>query len=582
MASRFLALYGPAEPLKQTVVALDQPGADLRVAYSTDNFHLLTDSPTDTVPISEARGVLFGHVFNRSIPHRRIRYLATEMTSEVVRTEGRSLMSQVWGGYIAFVLDPVERKLCVVRDPSGTVPCLVARKGEIWAFASDVDTLIEAGVYKPRIDWANLTQHLRVPDLKTGQTALSGCHELLPAQSLTVSPVGLRRGFVWNPWDYVTPLNAEPEDVAAEIYTTVSAVVRAWSGCFSNVLLGVSGGLDSSILAASLSDGAAKWSGVTFATKHVDGDERPYARSLAAHLGFDLLERHHEISEVDIQFAGSKHLPLPSGLPYAQSHDHAKQALAKAFGFDAFFTGQGGDNVFCYMMSAMPLIDRLRAEGPSSELWTLLRDLCILTESGYLEVGRATFQAFRRRHHPYMWAERAAYLRDFSDPAKLDHPWLAAPLGALAGKGVHIAKILRILNTVDGYDRGHFGPLITPLTAQPIMELALRIPTWQWCRTGVNRMPVRDAFASRLPADLVNRISKAGPNSFAFEVVEANASQMTDFLGNGVLSERGLIDRAAVSDSLATPQLIRPPSHIDLMRLCEAEAWVRHWEGRST
>ncbi|MFP1132989.1 asparagine synthase-related protein [Asticcacaulis sp. W401b] len=582
MASRFLAVYGPPAALEGFAANLSLNVKDMALTFESDSLLFFTNDAVRAIPLSSGQGVVFGHAFTRTLPHQKVTNLPPETSSDIVRTDGLSLVKSVWGGYIAFVLGGAQTRLCVIRDPSGTVPCLMVGKQALWIFASDLHALIDNGLYQPRIDWQNLKQHLRVPDLKTGRTALSGCHEVLPGERLAVREDGLHRSYVWNPWDYTAPINAETEEIAAALTETVTQTVRAWAGSFNNILLGVSGGLDSSVLAACLSGQGATWSGVTFATKHIDGDERPFAQLLARHLAFDLFERHHEVDEVDITLSGSAHLPLPSGLPYAQSHDHAKQKLATQNDFDAFFTGQGGDNVFGYMMSAIPLIDRMRSKGLTPALWETFCDLCTLTESSYWSVGKAANRAYRDRLRPYTWSARAVYLTDFKEPPKLEHFWLDAPPQSLAGKGVHIAKILRILNTVDGYDRRHFGPLITPLTAQPILELALSIPTWEWCRTGINRMPVRDAFRPALPAELVERVSKAGPNSFAFEVIERNAVQMTDFLCEGKLAARGLLDVRAIRESLQTPQLIRPPLHIDLMRLCEVEAWVRHWDGQMT
>src|SRR3546814_19661361 len=36
---------------------------------------------------------------------------------------------------------------------------------------------------------------------------------------------------------------------------------------------------------------------------------------------------------------------------------------ARAIGADAFFSGGGGDDVFCYLRTVLPAIDRLRIEG---------------------------------------------------------------------------------------------------------------------------------------------------------------------------------------------------------------------------
>src|SRR3546814_5705921 len=77
---------------------------------------------------------------------------------------------------------------------------------------------------------------------------------------------------------------------------------------------------------------------------------------------------------------------------------------------------------------------------------------------------------------------------------------------------------MRIQNHVEGYDRGVLPPVIPALLAQPIVETCLRIPTWDWCRGGINRAIAREAFSTALPARVIARRSKSGPESLTAEV----------------------------------------------------------------
>ncbi|MCP2835015.1 asparagine synthase-related protein, partial [Salmonella enterica] len=55
-------------------------------------------------------------------------------------------------------------------------------------------------------------------------------------------------------------------------------------------LLQLSGGLDSSILAAVLHEMGTPFRAVTLATRDAEGDERRFARAVAGHLGIPLEE----------------------------------------------------------------------------------------------------------------------------------------------------------------------------------------------------------------------------------------------------------------------------------------------------
>src|SRR3546814_10696864 len=56
----------------------------------------------------------------------------------------------------------------------------------------------------------------------------------------------------------------------------------AWSASRSQILVELSGGLDSSIVTAALKSADADFSAITFATPDAEGDESVYARAVAA------------------------------------------------------------------------------------------------------------------------------------------------------------------------------------------------------------------------------------------------------------------------------------------------------------
>src|SRR3546814_2763719 len=68
----------------------------------------------------------------------------------------------------------------------------------------------------------------------------------------------------------------------------------AWSASRSQILVELSGGLDSSIVTAALKSADADFSAITFATPDAEGDERVYARAVAARCGIALAEVEHD------------------------------------------------------------------------------------------------------------------------------------------------------------------------------------------------------------------------------------------------------------------------------------------------
>ncbi len=581
MATRFLAFATRVKDgarFLPEIVNLAHPG--LSEAYASPHLRVFISHIDDSIVLPQA-GIIIGHVFERQGNQSRLSQLTPDMIARARRTGGESLSQDIWGGYVALLDLDESRDLHVVRDPSGAFPCLYLQANGVTIIASDAETLLEAGLLKTTINWTAIARHFYAPDLKTAETALTGCKELLPGHRLSLTFSGDVVKPVWSPWSFTAPgAWASHARMIEELRETIDLCVNRWASGFNNILLGVSGGLDSSVIAACLHRQDIPWTAMTMATRAAEGDERSYARQLTQHLDRPLIERFHNASDVDVTATSSGHLPRPFGLIFGQSQDHAKQTLAAEFGFDAFFTGQGGDNIFCYMQSATPLVDRLYAEGPSLGAWRTMKDIAQLTQTSLADVAMHAARRMSVRDPGYHWAGNAGLLsqdRVAELATTLRHPWLDAPAQALPGKAAHIARLLRIQSTVDSYSRKAYGPLVTPLLAQPLVELCLSIPTWAWCAGGANRSIVREAFADRLPRTLIERQSKAGPVSFAFEVIEANRRALQDLLLDGWLASENLIDRPAVEALLDARSVIRPPAHNDLMMLAEAEAWVRHW-----
>src|SRR3546814_984119 len=75
----------------------------------------------------------------------------------------------------------------------------------------------------------------------------------------------------------------------------------------------------------------------------------------------------------------------------------------------------------------------------------------------------------------------------------------------LPGKAAHVAMLARAQKSIELYPRADAPPQIVPLLSQPVVELCLSIPTWQWVHGGRDRAVARAAFAGILPDLLVER-----------------------------------------------------------------------------
>ena len=130
------------------------------------------------------------------------------------------------------------------------------------------------------------------------------------------------------------------------------------------------------------------------------GDERRYASILAKAIGVPLLEAHYDLGKVEIDRAVAPHHPWPHAPFYMQAIASAHEELRREHQIDAFFSGNGGDNIFCAIRSASPFVDRFMAQGPRHGLFDTLRDLSDLTGASGATILRHAWDRYRDCSRP--------------------------------------------------------------------------------------------------------------------------------------------------------------------------------------
>ncbi len=528
------------------------------------------------------RGCVAGYLFRRDHPCGRILVLDEDAIDKAIATRGASLLTDYWGGYVVLV-ESDNGDVHVMRDPSGLLPCYVRHGQDITRLASDMTELTRPGA--ATVNFNVLAKWFASIDALGRQTGIAGVEELLPGERLTVTETGTRTSLAWSPWDHFPRRYRRSfVDEVDALRAAVKMSVGAWTTCFDSILLGVSGGVDSSIVAAAAMPRTPGLRLITLVEPGTEGDERRYAEALAAKLGISLVTRNFDLAAVDITKPVLPHFPVPLALPIFQAIEAIHRDEERRKPINAFFTGNGGDNVFCNMHSAAPLADRLIAHGPTPGAWRTARDLTDLTGSSIAEVARRGWHRLRDRREPHLirfdlmgLTPRAATVAIAEDDR---HPWLAAPPGALPGQKAYVAMQARGQKSVELYPRQQGAPQIAPLLSQPIAELCLSISTWHSVQGGRDRAVARAAFAVDLPPLIADRRTKGSPQGFLRRIFDAQLPAALDLLRGGRLVDSGIVDPLFI-DAAREGVWRDDGRDLRILTFCAAEAWVRWWEGGS-
>ncbi len=518
MTARFLVIVAEDPRRAEQLASAVERREPLRRVLHDGGVLVLVNAAAVQISRPDRRLLVVGTAFTREA---RPTPLSAEHLPPALDAEGlgRHLTGSAWGSYVSIGSNPSTGTTSIYRDPHGGLSCYYASAPGVILVGSDVAALTSTGAFKPKVDWDYVSWHLMAADLRTEETGFDGLKELMPGTEATVRCGRLIVSTIWTPWSFAVDRRAPPRDEAVEeLRSTVRSCTEAWAKRFRHVLLGISGGLDSSILAACVAKSGVRLSTYTLVTEEALGDERSYARPVAEAASVPLHEMGLRMDDVDLGRSSAAHLPRPVGRPLVQAVDGVKRRLEASLGADAVFSGGGGDNVFCSMRDPLPIVDRWLAQGFTPGLLTSIADLSKRTGQTWWATAGSALRTGRAAPASYEWQADARFLaheRPSAGGKALLHPWLEKPSDVLPGKALHVALLLRIQHYVDAGPVGDRASVIHPLLSQPIVELCLRLPTWMWGIGGRDRALARFAFANDLPPVVASRRSKGSPSGFS-------------------------------------------------------------------
>lgn len=576
MSPRYAIIVGNAVRQRAELLQRLSSNGGLTLAIVTNRLAVLVNPSCPCIALAKG-GCILGSVFRRGGPTEPIISVTAAEQDSIASSGGQALLRLFWGGYVAAI--PIPDRVRIFREPSGVLPCYYAESAGFLILASDAKLLAEAGA-TTRIDFEEIGRQLYRAFVPAPSTAIHGIRELLAGFSLSVAAIMHEEEPIWSPWDYVVDRDDSLDAAAERLSSIVNETVQAWVSTSGRLLLSVSGGLDSSVLAACLARAAADTVCLTMFADDPTGDERPFARALCNHLRLPLIEWPYRLEDVDIDEPLAAHLPRPRDRTQANAYERVHLEVAREIGATAFMTGNGGDSVFGYSQSAAPVADRYLSHGLAPGMFVSLLDVCHQTGCNIFEaVGQAW--RFAHRSPRFRIAPKGLLLhQDFVAaiaPAELAHPWLDAPAGSLPGKAAHIASILRVQSHLEA-SRAYHLPVLSPLMSQPIVEACLEIPSWQWRAGGRDRSVARRAFATDFPPIVRNRRVKGSPSGFGARLLDYYRRPILERLVGGKLASQGIIDRAAIENILVGERPVPHPERVRILELVNAEAWIANWD----
>jgi len=526
--------------------------------------------PTLTIP---GHGLLIGRIFTKDGQPTSQRLDIDGPTHELISR----LLQNTWGDYLAIFVDRGNSsKITLLRDPSGAVPCVYSLVDGEGFITSDIGLAVDLGLYRKEVDWQAITHCLNFPYLKTARTALKCVSELLPGSTLTCHGKDVSVRSAWSPWRFVeeSVRHKDPRVAAEDVRAAVSSVVKALSTGDGRFLVELSGGLDSSIVAICLRNASRRAVFCTMVVPVAGTDERPYARLVTEALGRESFPVEVGFDNVRLEFSVPRSSVVPAiGIPQ-NAINEVWEATGTKYGVDSFFSGGGGDTIFCYLKTAAPAADAFRERGFMAGI-AAIENLIALHRCTVFKAGRLTLKKILRQQRKTWKEDRTLLNPAYVSTVSEHHPWMDAPSDALPGDREKIHDLIGTQMFRETALRGARHYAHFPLLSQPVMEACLKVPTWMWIANGQDRAVARHAFADRLPQGILDRRSKGSYMGYMAAIYAHNKLKMHEFLQEGQLYTHDLLDRPALANFFAKDLAPRDLSFLRIFDLCTAENWAR-------
>ncbi len=279
-----------------------------------------------------------GHIFKTASSD-------TEVLVHLYEEYGTQMLHYLNGMFAFAIYDMIKKCVFMARDQMGIKPFHYIYDGHKLAFASEMKSLIAAGLSEQKINMQSLWQYLSFQCVPAPMSIYEDIH-VLPAAHYMVYNIETDELDVkkyWNCIENREVYTGRPEEVQEYVRENVIHAVERWTMSDVPLACSLSGGLDSSVIAAIIAQKQRLHTYTLGFCEPGQYDERYLARQMAEKYGTiheeiiltpdDLLKDLDQMIEaLDSPYAGG----LPSWFIYKQIQGQEKVA----------FNGTGGDELF--------------------------------------------------------------------------------------------------------------------------------------------------------------------------------------------------------------------------------------------
>lgn len=267
-----------------------------------------------------------------------------EVVPHLMEEFGTSSFRMLRGMYALTIIDRRNGQVLLVRDPIGEKPLMYFREQGVIYISSEQSALLRSGLVPLQLRRSGLSSYLLHGFTPESESLVEGVRKVPSGWFVRVFiETGLtQEECYWSAYEQVGDNSLSDDEIASAIEDAVLAC------CTSDAPVGIalSGGLDSSVVAAIATQSGVDLSAFTVGYDARTSDESALARDLASSMGIPcqtITLRTESVVESFAQVCADRDEPISD---LAGPAIHALPQAAREAGIPVLLTGIGGDELF--------------------------------------------------------------------------------------------------------------------------------------------------------------------------------------------------------------------------------------------
>lgn len=574
---------------------------DLRISFECAGMTVLSNAvpgrvATGRCHLSGESGIVLGTLFRapglgEEASNARLTSLEQHASRLIVDSGGQELIDNYWGRYVAFINDPTRGAKLVIRDPMGGLPCFICKVGGVSVAFSCLEDCLSTGMFQFTLNWQHVAARVALGGWDMPDTGLQQCRELRPGRRMQLSRGREVQRELWSRSAVAARGTLDDLDLAADqLRAMTQSCTNSWASCYDSALVDISGGLDSSIVAACLARAPSKprVTALKFHDAYTQPGETRRAQLVADHVGYELvdIDIQHQAIPVARLMAADLSVDLDLDVGVCEVLD-ARNHLARERGAAATFNGNPGDVLFGASTKEFGVLDYVHRHGFDNRVLKIALDVALMTDRSWWSMvaeGLRKPQPMSERDLAKITMEVRKLPSDRARQAVVEKIDLycasAVAAGAPPGTSEFLSSFTRGMQYYNHFGTALKGGSAEPepvyvLRSQPLVELCLRIPPYIKNAGGRERWVARQAFINAIPTQITSTFWKdPAPNCGQITLLQSMAT-FREFLNDGMLMKQHLLDEGKLREALAVGPVRRSAYPSEVHDYLIAELWVR-------